>query len=472
MIKFDKTPARVKTAVLRITGRADPSVDSIEAGPDYSNLTKIQLSGGRFSAVLELTPGRNQFIFQPYATGGSPLQSEIEVITYEKQVVESYSPMTSLDLHGAELGFERLPEERNVSYKQRLLQGSKGKDNPRTFIQNAYATEMGFPFSRNMVRIKVDRTDYNKPRLTNGHVKVTPTQFKYAGDQLVTSEGPVQFDPGYPYITPSQEVSPVGTVRVLQENGEPVSVGDYEYESDTGRVWLKNADLAGQDLLLVYNYVASFTLSGNTLTALKALVDATNHLEMVITSNDYHSGSTASDYLVPKDWTRVSEREDYPTDSLRTDPGVYLSVCEISAWPLHEHAEDLLVNGSGLGTKLEKYVREVTRVDHRTWDKVIVGRDGLRDENISPLYDSFPHLTDAKRGYWGSNQYNIHEVQYLGAGIGDRSNQFVGITPLEWQSGTGQLGDLEPDFAVQEISDTADITDTEEDQVNILYGIL
>lgn len=465
-------PSKVKTAVLRITGRADPSVASIEAGLNYSSLTKIQLSGGRFSAVLELTPGRNQFVFQPYAVGGSALQSDIQVITYEKQVVEAHAPDTSLDLHGAELGFERLPTERGVSYKQRLLQGSKGKDDPRTFIQNAYATEMGFPFSREMVRVKVDRTGYNRPKLTNGFVKITPTQFKYTGDQLLASEGPVRFDAGYPYITPDQEVSPFGAVRVIQENGEPVATGDYEYEAETGRVWLKNPDLSDQDLLLVYNYVTSFTLAGNDLAALKALVDATGYLEMIINDTDYHTSTTDSDWLVPKDWTAVPEDEDYPTDSLRTDPGVYLSVCEVNAWALHEHADDLLDNGSGLGTKLEKYVREVNRVDHRTWDKIVVGRDGLRDENVTPLYDAFPHLTDAKRGHWGSNEYNIHEVHYLGTGVDDQDNQFVGIRPLQWQSGVGQLGDLEPDFAVQEVNDTADITDTEEDQVNILYGIL
>lgn len=472
VLKFDRIPSRVTTSVLRVTGKAEASVASIEAGTSYSSLSKIQLTGGRFSAVLELTPGRNQFVFQPYAAGGSPLQSEIEVITYEHQTLESYVVTGALDMHAAELGYERLPGERNVSFKKRLLQGSKGREDVRKHVPIAMATELGFPFSKDMVRVKVARTKFNHPSLTAGFVKITPTAFKYTGDQLVTSEGPVVFDVGYPYITPAQEVSPFSNIRLYREGGDPVAQSDYEYQTETNRIWLRNDALVGSDLLLVYNYVNSISIESGDITALKTAVELQTYLELEITDSEFHTSSDLAALLIPQDWTLIPDTEDYPSGALRTNPGVYLSVSEIRAFPLHEHKQDYLDNGSGLGTKLQKYVSEVNIVDHRNWERFVVGRDGLRDENITPLYDAFPHLSDPKRGHWGQNMYNIHQVQYLGTGLNDAANPFVGIIPQWWQSGAGHLGDLEPDSPVQELDDISEITDATDTPINPLYGIL
>lgn len=467
LLQFDSIPSHVKSRVIKLSGTADTSVASLVAGQTLASLSAVRLtSGKRFSAVLQLTPGRNEFIFQPYSVTSTPMTSERIVVYYDNTPVELHNVQNSLDFHAAEMGFTRLYAEKNVSLKERLLQA--GTDpGPVTAI----ATELAAPISVDMVRFYVDRTTYNRPKYTDAFVKVTTSEVLVAARELVNSDSPVRFDSGHPYYTPLSEVSPFGSITLYSESGEPLPPDTYEYLTETNRIWLRDPEFVGKDLLLVYNTVVSIPITG-TLAALKTAVEVATDLIMEITPTDYHTTTTSAELLIPEGWQEVDNQEDFPNSTNRTQPGAYFSVSTVRSYPLHEFSRDLLVNGSGLGTKLEKYVKEVNEVDHRTWDKIVVGRDGLRDATINPRYDYLPHLTDSERGYWGPNGYNRHEVQYLGSGYLDPSNQFVGIGLVRWQSGTGQLGDLEAGNSSRELSDYTDELEEEETTSNPLYGIL
>lgn len=473
VLQFDSEPSTTRSRVLKVTGKADSAVFSIEVGPDWSTLSPIQLtSGKRFSAILELTPGRNEFVFQPYSVSSTPLQAERFVINYRETEVETYHTGNSLDFHAEELGFSRLFGEKNVSLRERMMQAGLAVAQGDQGVPISMAAEMAKPFSHEMVRVSITRSTYNRPDITDVFVKVTPSQFKIAAKQLVNSDSPVRFDIGYPYYTPSSEVSPFGRVKLLTEAGEDLPSDAYDYDADTNRIWLRDFDYVDQDLLLVYNTVLSVDLSGD-LAAFETAVELATDLEVTITATDYHTSTTDADWLVPTTWLPVSEQEDYPNNVNRTQPGAYLSVSETKSFPLHFHREDFLDSeGSGLGTKLEKYVKEVNSVDRRTWDKVIVGVDGLRDETFNPRYDAFPHLMDSHRGHWGADRYNIHEVQYLGTGVRDTSNQFRGVPLNRWQSGTGTEGDLEPGSSTVELVSYLDEPEVVEEESNPLYGIL
>jgi len=475
VIRFDNNQSRVRSPVVVITGRADASVSSIEAGPDFNNLTRIQLKAGRFQAIMQLKSGRNQLVFQPYAPGGSPLQSESRVVYLETDPTESYQVQTSLDNHGQAIGFNRLPGERSVSYKNRLLQAAGSRDDQRTYVPVAISTEAAVPFSRDILRVKTARSAFNNTKLRSGFIKVTPTQFKYTGGQTLEYDGPFIFDKGYPYAAPTNEVSPFSVIKVYTENGDLVSKGDYEWDADLKRLHLKNPDYYGAPINIIYNKVLSFDLAGITLDDLKTAVESEGHLLFDITDTKYHNDQSPADWLVPIDWTSVPETQDYPVDLVLPQPGAYVSMSSVKTWVLHEHAKDLLVNGSGLGTKLEVYVDEVKKEDHRTWPLHIVGVHGLRSENISPLYDAIPNLMDSISGYWGQDRLNIHQLQYLGIGFKDSNYLYRGVKEHQWQSGTGQLGDLEGDTPVNELTDPADVIldpKPEPDGASIIYGII
>lgn len=444
LLKFDHVPGTTQHRVIRVTGAADSSVDSLEYGTAFTSMVLAQLAAKRFSAVLELEVGRNVFYFQPYAVGGAPLQSQSIVIDYEAPAPTAKSVPNSLDYHSQQLGFERLDGERNVSFKQRLLQGAAGKADLRTYVPAAFATELASPFSRGMVRVHVNRTSFNRPVTKEVFAAVTPTEFKYTGSALVRTDGPVVFDPAYPYHTPEAELSVFHPIKLISQSGQQLADSDFEYEVTTNRIWLRNQQYTNQDIIIVYNYVNSYALTGD-LDALKTAVEVDGHLLVTITDSSFHNDTTNADWLIPAAWSPVDETEDFMAGSLRDQPGLYLSVSQSRAFPLHEHAEEYLVDGSGLGTSLEYYVREVNAVDHRTWDKIVIGRDGLRDETIVPLYSAFPHLTDPARS---------------------------GVQDTTWQSGAGQLGDLEPDSSVNEALTVTDLEDEEDSGSSILYGIL
>lgn len=467
LLEFDSIPSHVKSRVIKLSGTAHASVGSLEVGTSLATLATVRLtSGKRFSAVLQLTPGRNEFIFQPYSAMVTPMTAERLVIYYDNTPVELHSVGNSLDFHAAEMGYSRLFGEKNVSLKERLLQAGT-----ETSPVVAISTELASPISVDMVRFYVERTSYNRPKYNDAFVKVSTSEVSVAARELVNSDSPVRFDSGHPYYTPASEVSPFGSLTVYSESGEPLPPDAYEYLVDTNRVWLRDLAFAGKDLMLVYNTVVSVPITG-TLANLKTAIELATDLVMEITATDYHTTATSASWLVPEGWQEVDNQEDFPNNINRTQPGAYISVSEVRAYPLHEFSRDLLVGGSGLGTKLEKYVKEVNEVDHRTWDKIVVGRDGLRDANINPRYDYFPHLTDSARGSWGPDGYNRHEVQYLGSGYLDTSNPFVGVPLVRWQSGTGQLGDLESGNSARELSDYTDELEEEETTSNPLYGIL
>lgn len=470
VITFDSNPGSVTDRVIRITGTLQAAVTSLEFGNAFSSMVAAAVSGNRFSCVVELTPGRNELFFQPYNITSTPLQSERYVITYTPTPVQYHQVQTSLDLHAQSLGYERLPGERAVSLKKRILQGGRARALRRNAVPMQLATEMGFPFSEEMIRFHIGRTTYNHPALINCYIQCTPFELKVTADSLVTSEGPIVFDAGHPYYTTLEELSPFGRLQLVDDGGTPVGVGDYEYDAETNRIHLLNTEMVGKDLMLVYNSVQSFTLASYTLATLKVALEAALAVEMEITESEFHTDANAAGWMIPFEWARISEQETLD-DETRTKPGVYASVSEIRVYPLHVYRREFLVDGSGLGTKLEKYVREVNDVDHRTWAQIIVGQDGLRDRTITPLYDPLPHLMDGNRGYWGTD-YNIHEVQYLGTGLHDVQNPFNGLAVASWQSGTGALGDLENDGVVEVLTSHTEVVDVEETFTNVLYGII
>lgn len=472
VVTLDAFPTETSDQIIIVTGRVDGRVDSLEFGTDVSSLTPVSLSNKRFKVVLELSPGRNEFIFQPYDTSSNPLSTLREVITYYKQTPELVTVGNALDLHGERLGFDRLRGEKNVSYKKRLLQGAK-KPNDRQGQPLSMATELAFPFSLNNVRISVQRTDYNRPKLTNPYIKVTLDEIQIAGNELVATDSPVVFDESYPYLTPENTISPFGRIVILNEAGHEMDPEEYEYDSDTDRILIKNRDYANKDLILAYNKIESYTLTGNDLATVKSTVESAGYINMEITDTDHHTSSTDADWLLPISWVPLTTVEDNPTTNIGKEPGVYLSTSEIKTFPLHEFKDDLLnSDGSGIGTALERYLKELNKVDRRTWGRVIVGQDGLRDGSQQPLFDYYPHLADPERGFWGTNEYNIHEVQYLGDGVNDTSNPLRGVQENQWHSGSGTEGDLEPDAVSQELQSFADITEEEKIPTNIIYGTL
>ena len=281
------------------------------------------------------------------------------------------------------------------------------------------------------------------------------------------------FDYGHPYITPSSTVSPFGAMKLLMEGGEEISGEDFEYDYKQNRVLLKNLDHANLDLTLVHNTVSSFSINTGTLATLETTIEAGSDLLVEITDTEFHTSTDLADWIIPQAWVPLSTEEDFPTNGIDADPGLYLSVSEVKTFALHEFRDSFLdSDGSGIATTLEDYVREIRSVDRRTWARIIPGRDGLRDAEAKPLDDYFPHLADPIRGTWGVNEYNINEVQYLGSGVNDPANPLVGTEQLHWQSGTGTRGDLEPGVVRKELRSYADIVEETKVPQSVLYGVL
>ena len=180
-ITFDAFPSTVDHPAVIITGTVSADITALEVGEDLSSLVATDLDQQRFSVVVEVVAGRNEFLFQPYGAGSQPLIPVRKVITYLKQDNELYHVKNSLDKHGEMIGVDRFPGEKNVSYKKRLLQASKAVPGSRGGVSLMMATELGFTFSKDMVRISVDRTTYNRPKLTNPHIRVTLDAIEYTG---------------------------------------------------------------------------------------------------------------------------------------------------------------------------------------------------------------------------------------------------------------------------------------------------
>jgi hypothetical protein len=464
MIQFDSIPKLASAPAIVVTGSADSSVVLLHYGNSLSSLAATRLTNGRFRIVLELVPGQNEFFFVGETGAGARLAPERMAVTYRKSVTAAHHIPNSLDLHGEAMGYERLSGERNPNYKTRLLQGAKATPD-RQGPPVMAATEIALPFSRRCLRVRVARSAYNRPMLTNPWVRVTLDKFEWTGDEMVAQEGPIVFDRGYPYVTPGDVVAPFGKLEVLTPSGERLPTTDFEYDSELNRVWMKNRAYHGVDLLLRYQIVDAIDLNADIAT-LVTDIDGTAQLEAFFTESAFHDDADLSAWVLPMSWARLDTQEDWPVGVALDQPGVYLNVSEVKTFPLHE-LRVLLLNaeGSGLGTDLERYVQELRQVDRRTWNVLIVGRDGLRDENFVPLYDAFPHLSDQIRGLWGP--YNLHEEAYIKSG-----QPFKGVNPDEWQSGTGTLGDLEPSVVTQELQDFADVVEESKVPSNILYGIL
>lgn len=467
MIKFDNIPTTSTRAVITLTGTVSASIETIEYGTDLSSMSVVPVNNLRFSVVLELAAGDNDFHFVGKSGSGGFVEGTRRNIPYTVPSQTTLRVQNQLDMHGERFGYERLNGERNPNYRTRLVQGAAISEDGKDHIQKAASTEIAFPYSMGALHVWVERSTYNHPLLTNPYIRVTFDNLEVTAEELRTEEV-VNFSWADPYITPSSTLSEVGPIELFLESGEAVPQISYEYDVETARVWIKDINLADQDLTISYQTILAFSLSGD-IAALTTSVQADGRLNMEFTDTDNHDTTSASNLIIPRPWELFDSGEQLPDSTGREQPGNRFSLSEVTTYVLHSMRRELLNSeGNGLGTKLQKFVDEINRIDRRTWARVVVGKDGLRDRTLVPLFDSFPHVTDNLRGSWGASAYNIHEFAYLGTS----SDEYKGVRPHQWQSGIGSQDDLEPSVVDLNQRNSDTVFDNEKIPANVIYGVL
>ncbi len=101
--------------------------------------------------------------------------------------------------------------------------------------------------------------------------------------------------------------------------------------------------------------------------------------------------------------------------------------------------------GTAIDTKLERWAREINNRTRIIWDATFLGESVWQPLGPEPRLGALPHPTDAERGHWkcqdasDGTRFTLKDFRaHNGRCPTDNTPlEYIGIEPLEFQSGTG-----------------------------------
>lgn len=465
------TPARNLTAT--IVGTKTGSITEVEIN---GSLTLVRfLSDTQWTAEVPLAGGRNVFAIRVYdAQGNSSPYKQVETeLTSNDLATRSY--WNRFDDFGYLLGLERLPEERNDPYRDRLTDVFVHRAGFRyTGLMNGINRELGLTCE--------DRMIYLQP----GTQAESAENFQVI--VWLNASGIYLFSPRMTRRQEYHEVDPhtlcfeitdyKAFSSLILEQPLGVEIPRNEYRLEDGKIYLLDQARASRPVYATYSYVMHLPTRGKAVSQLKAELNSLTidgDQLVVVTDGTGYSPTASADGL-----------RRFPP--IRLQSGTYLDVAgeEIEgklpvAWSSaklfafqDDHFRDRYVNryGSKFNTQYDAWAMRMKKFMHTTWGYLVA------DENVwshpkKPVsgLGVLESVYDAHLGTWRSSNpahtwdFSAAEAAHFGY-IDPQDGSalyYVGV-PVGWfHCGVGDGDDL-----FVRVTEEDEEDDTPDEQVTIV----
>lgn len=380
-------PTPIKSPFVTLTGAKDPTISKVYVNGVSDGVNFVTPSTWEFD--YHLSAGVNTITLQAEDVAGN--KSEVIILSPEIPKVtpspESY--FNALDDKGSEIGLERLPGEKNLYYKNRVLDADKNLGNA-TYegLIRALSREVSLDITEDVFKIvPVEDTTSRVLRATNAFVTIEPTRLLVEADQLRQVKEKLRLDPGSRQTTLSKIPTSKAELTLQGKDGRALDAGDFELFEEKKVRLLKD----GLPLTVFATYrhfhdisiTAATTLSG-LKTSLETAIGVETKQLFTVTITSGYTAKLAKFLLRP-----------IRAPVARSGLSLHLSQVQVTAFSDEKYREGLLnQHGTYISTKLETYAGQ-TRAKGRIFLKdTVLDQDNLIEFDTEEDLVALPHLFD------------------------------------------------------------------------------
>lgn len=376
----------IRSPFVTLSGTKDPTVDTVSVNSDSAS-TRFPTET-TWEADLHLGAGDNRIEIQ--ATDLAENQTEVVTLTLTLPKVE---PETSavfnpLDDKALEIMLERLPGEKNLHLKNRILDAEKNPGNA-TYegLVRALSRELSLDLTEDAFTITpIEDTTARVLRATEAFLTIEPTRLLIEARELRKEKEKLRIDPGTGEGTLTEIPRSKEDLKLQGLDGKPLEQDQFELV-DEKKVRL----LSGSELLLAsYHYLKEITItSSTTLSSLETSVEAVTGISgqaLFTATVKSGEGAKRADRIVRVVRSRIGR------DGLKLD----LAQFKLSELANQAFRKSLLNSyGTHLETKLAAYAG-ISRSRGRVFlrDTVLDVDEVLEDEAPRQEHLALPHLFD------------------------------------------------------------------------------
>lgn len=424
------------TAILR--GTKDP-IHVITINGSSEGVVNTTNTTWEFAVVL--IPGTNTFDIR--ATFGG-LSSLIQTVTI-KVPVESETPdfwFGVLDRFGLVMALERNPGERNLSYRQRLLDVYQhiGNSSVNGLI-NAISRELGIKVEDDVFRVAAKGDGAGLKILTNSAIEFTQTGLLFSADQFL-QEDVIQVESAN--LT-AQLTATLATdvVEVFTLQGAGIPQEEFSVD-DEGVVTFTSESFRGEWLRFSYRKKLSVDTWEQTL---QQVVDNINAIAL--------GGVQVFEATVTGDSAREAEgltrRGRVELTTAAANSG-WSPVIVRELWDPEFQERLLNSDATAFNTQLERWARQAQINTRIVWGLTILDVDTWDSETNNRPSGALPHLWDAlaRRWFAPGETRRFDAIEFMNYGgfnrAGTRALELEGFQQSDFHSGFSHEDDLKVDL--------------------------
>jgi hypothetical protein len=264
--------ARGVTAIIH--GKREPSIASIEVNGVSAHTTFP--SPTTWQIDVPLSPGRNMLYLRAFDSQGNGSEYRHVEIDLTKKDLEQDSYFNRFDDFGYKMALKRLPGERNLDYRRRIMDVLVHRASP-TYpgLMNAVARELDLTYDDQAILLDAAAAPAGS-RYIDVVVWLTASHF-YAKRTGVISKLEHHTVEGRSWRVRPDLYMEGGDVLVERAPGSPIPPSAYRIERDTDGfpiVQFVDPSMAGSAVYLTYSYALRIEIAGKTVNELISEINA------------------------------------------------------------------------------------------------------------------------------------------------------------------------------------------------------
>ena len=442
------------TQILR--GSADPSVTSITINDAAGS---VVLASGRWHAVVKLVGGTNEIKLQPYA-GNKRLESVKLEIEVEESIGKVVSPNTLVDNWAKLSGLERRPNEKNSTFKNRILRFLRiRRDSSPRSLSRTINLALGLPEELNFLSLEITRDNEKRPTVTNAFCRTTGVAFELTCNEFITSEihtvNPVDLGVSLAgKLCEFYNISP----SVKDASGRSISTEDYYIDFVSNKIKFRKQKYEATDVKITFQYWHREVLGNHTLASLITAINsiqvqgrAAFALKSYTDNGNFSFNETAEKILPFPAGTTVRVKALIPQSILPRQDLVLIGIAKSKVLGLADNKLKYLNSrGVAINSRMAKWKKRLLTSSQLTWKYVKFDESLWQSKENPEAVDVIPHITNALGTLYKVNgvEYKFYELIAQGYNLSNFSLLTqVGVPENYWHSGVGTEGDLKPYIA-------------------------
>lgn len=452
---IDPIDEPVNALTISLGGSKAPNISSIEINNSTRNTTVH--SSTRWSAEIAITGNNNEIIARAVDTKGNASVYKILNIEASKSDQSYQAVWNTFDEFGLLVDTNRIPQETNTGYRDRLLDAYTHRAGPRyKGLVNGVTRELGLSYNDTGIVVLPAAGQYSKEDapgifITNGH-----QYMQVDSDLFVNTREHHTLDPWDWSIT--LDNTPIEDNLIIESpiGKEIKSRNRWVVDRDKSKVVFRNNDLINAPIYATYRYAERFNKTSKTIQDVVNWLNALAKNGESVVSASVDSAldtSTSASYLALFPRTVVT-RNNYPTFGDGTNLGLPIRWSNFYIRSLNDtefldgHLNSM---NNHFGTDIERWAHLLQSMVHTQWGFAVADRNVWADPE-NPLIGvvSLPTTYDPHLAHWegtnpvGSVQYTTpqaHGLNYLSMTDGS-DLKYKGIPSAMVKSGIGDSKDL------------------------------